>query len=532
MHVIFIRPQTPLIVPRPKLDIPVPHLTVNPTYHQDVPANFTLPRSYVRYHRVASEDEYMDRLDYAADQEDEAWLEANTKFGAATMTETTAIYETFSSELAAVDETGTATVHSPATSLSDSLLEVKPSLSLNLLERMLDVLEKKTGFESIVTYQQAEHLILQRIPELMEIFPASASHPLVTIKTVLTDVYNYWVQKRSKLKRPLLRKFWPVTSTEDTNPHLVFRPREKEKYRLRKKRQNDFDAYQKLQQLRNDFDTLRAVLRLVKHREALQRAQLQLQIDLFQQRLYAMVNATGRSRLSISSKTELQQLQEVPALMDLQERKNKRSRSGTGRPSNAHFDASSLLSSSRGVGAREGGDREGTAESGASNVAGRNHGEPAPNFLHPLATRESYVCSWRGTVPNIATYVDSHLEPTHRFRNRPRIGRGGRLCIDRIPLPVDPSFTTTTVVTVGKGLPHFSDPKDRLLELLPKPLNQSLVSRAIENICVAAVKDDIDVARSALDQDENDGAEVVVSASRWLETDDQPWGEERYSIPF
>jgi hypothetical protein len=47
---------------------------------------------------------------------------------------------------------------------------------------------------------------------------------------MVQEVYGYWVSKRQRFKKPLLRKFWPVTSINDTNPHLVFRPREKERY--------------------------------------------------------------------------------------------------------------------------------------------------------------------------------------------------------------------------------------------------------------------------------------------------------------
>ena len=47
---------------------------------------------------------------------------------------------------------------------------------------------------------------------------------------VTTDVYNYWSHKRQQLKRAILRKYWPQTPLNDTNPHLVFRPREKVRF--------------------------------------------------------------------------------------------------------------------------------------------------------------------------------------------------------------------------------------------------------------------------------------------------------------
>ncbi|GKZ00085.1 hypothetical protein MPSEU_000961900 [Mayamaea pseudoterrestris] len=524
---------TPLVVPRPKLEIPVPHLTVNDTYHRDVPANYELPRSYVRYHRVTS-DEFMARLDYVADLEDEEWLESNTKFGGAVD-----LVVDEANNGAMEDEQKDKDMSDLSFLASLEPIYRPPQLSITLFETMLDVLEKKTGFESIVTMQQAEQFILERIPQLTELFPtpvlrnhlpgASVSTP-VTSRTVMQDVYHYWVQKRSKLKRPLLRNYWPVTSTEDTNPHLVFRPREKEKYRLRKKRQNDFAAFEKLQQLRNDFESLRTVLRLVKRREELQRTQCQLRIDLFRQRLSNVVDTSGRPRRTTSSRAAVKRELEESALIDLHGRKNKRCRS-TGAAGRG-FDTSGNGQGRVGAIGNRQNAVEGQDASAALNVAGRNFGEPAPNFLQPLSTRESYKTSWCDSVPNVATYVDSHLEQSTRFRNRPRIGRGGRVCIDRIPLPVDPSFEPPIIVTVGKGLPNYAAPKERLLDLLPKPLDHRLVSRQIENICIAAVKDDVDRAKynMPLDQEENDGAEVIVDANQWLGTDEQLWGEERYTV--
>lgn len=52
---------------------------------------------------------------------------------------------------------------------------------------------------------------------------------IMTNKQIVQEVYQYWVSKRQRYKKPLLRRFWPVTSINDTNPHLVFRPREKER---------------------------------------------------------------------------------------------------------------------------------------------------------------------------------------------------------------------------------------------------------------------------------------------------------------
>ncbi|CAN0595283.1 unnamed protein product, partial [Ectocarpus sp. 12 AP-2014] len=40
----------------------------------------------------------------------------------------------------------------------------------------------------------------------------------------------------------------------------VFRPREKERYKLRKHRKNDLDSFRKLQQVKKDFEKVRVLL--------------------------------------------------------------------------------------------------------------------------------------------------------------------------------------------------------------------------------------------------------------------------------
>ena len=64
-------------------------------------------------------------------------------------------------------------------------------------------------------------------------------------------------------------------------------------------------------------------------------------------------------------------------------------------------------------------------------------------------------------------------------------------------------------------------PKDRLLDLLPEPLDYTVVSRKIEELCAT---------QEVLGDEENDGEEVVVKMADWLGTDDQVWGDERFAI--
>lgn len=445
------------------------------------------------------------------------WLHNNTKFGRLSRAQ-----QTNTTGTSSVDEKGTA------------------QLPLTMLEIMLDVMEKATAWDTIIRYDQAETLILNKIPQLYHMYPIKAKAGVCTIKQVLTDVYNYWVAKRSKLKRPLLRRFWPVTSSDDTNPHLVFRPREKEKYKLRKKRQNDMEAFRKMEQLRQDFAHVRLLCELVKQREELNRSLVLLQREWFRQKIYEAIDTSGRPRISTHvDKNQLDALMHVEKHFDVHEGwKKKKVRRGS-HPGG--------ISSQNTLPIPDGGGTSATNISSIASlpsvplesmrrpsiIAGQNHGGPAPNFLHPLATRESYTTSWEGIPPHVTAFVDAKPEPTFRFRHRPRVGRGGRVCIDRMPLPMYSDQPTPTFFRAGNGQIHPSEPKRRLVDLLPPPLDRDRISQRIEAISLSALKEDYETPPGGVvgpDGDENDGEVVLVSLKDWLNTDEQAWGEERYSI--
>ena len=129
---------------------------------KDIPADYNRPRAYVRYHRL-TDDEWKTTLEYVCDQEDEAWLQKNAKFGGGG---------------------GNASTDAAAASSS------KPKLSIDLLERMMDALEKETAFDAIITVGQADALFRNKIPELYLIFPSKPRQGQVTTKHVLNDVYG------------------------------------------------------------------------------------------------------------------------------------------------------------------------------------------------------------------------------------------------------------------------------------------------------------------------------------------------------
>lgn len=120
---------------------------------KEIPADYEIRPAYVRYHRI-TEDELKNTLEYVADAEDEAWLQKNTKFGG-------------------------------------SVEGGKARLTLDILERMMDALEKETAFDAIITANQADSLFRNKVPEMYSLFQSKPRQGLITAKHVLNDVYAY-----------------------------------------------------------------------------------------------------------------------------------------------------------------------------------------------------------------------------------------------------------------------------------------------------------------------------------------------------
>jgi len=568
--------------PKVKVDIPVPNITHVHTYAKDVPASFGVPRSYVRYVRPSVE-EISQTIEYNIDEEDENWLLDHAQFGCRVRNDDCAPDDQSTSEFGQKSEQNnsfskkqkkiSSTPQKPK--IDDSIIQINkdnkdqndtdhadrshspflrkdPLLPLHLFEHMIDLLEKATAFETIITTSQAERIILVKIPQLLQIFGGSTGNtpgPVgkkrikkpVSVRSVVNAVYNYWVQKRSKLKKPLLRKFWPVTACNDTNPHLVFRPREKEKYKLRKKRQNDLDSYRKMQQLRTDFHKVRVLLDLIRRREQLQKCIINLQNDWFEQRIYDMVDTSGLSRESHRlSHNMIENLLQIPKYFDTnnmergKKKKRKRGNASSGNMANNLPDNRSSPVLMNGMNAAKGGDADSLSDTMTLPKLEIVSQHNPPTFLHTLSSRESYVTSWDNAVPFVPSYVDSHPTPTFRFRHRPRVGRGGRIIIDRLPRPGNPDIPPINSFCVGAQLPMLSSdskPPEKILDILPQPLDHQKVRRRIEEICLSTMSDEEEDPNIQPSENQvEDGEEVLVKLSDWLDSDEQKWGKECVAI--
>ena len=522
-----------------------------------------------------------------------------------------------------------------------------PKLPLVIFEQMLDVLEKATGYETIVTLSQAESILCHQLPNLLDIFgplvltkdddifsSSSSSRssmldkneeehdnstsipPLptlarpITLSETIQRVYTYWLNKRSRLRKPLLRRYWPVISSSDVNPHQVFRIRaekEQNKRRLRKKRHNDIETYRKMKQLQLDMKYKLGVLcDLITKREEVNKTIIDLSNIYFEQRLRGWIGgeqviltpaadtATTTTMISLDKDMIENLLLNVPKYFD--DRPIVRTRAGGGGSSSSNTGGGNNNKRKRGsVGQPimtdmiheafgSGGNMKSYGGGGGQHrssilpppprppprnivVAGHDDGYPAPNFLQPLASREShFVTSWdydNNSSINVGLSMPSYINgiltttpPTaaassslinshspsgggggggsslyagvgvESFRHRPRLGRGGRIIIDRVPMVQNFGNCSSsssssnaphhkpppTVITYGSQMRRFgtsdNNNNNNVLvngeytnphhDLLLKPSfgDTTALTRKIEEICALGLMEDYHTARS------------------------------------
>ena len=220
--------------------IPIPDSIDVATYNQDYPATHVTRHAYIRTRRQES-DNY---VEYDLDDEDEQWLE-DFNGGFSLLTE-----EKFEAMLNALELAAGRAQEASLTGLPSSAV----------LDHSKVYVSKEAAFESMRRLQ-ARH--------------ASC-----------TAVYEYWLSKRRKLGMPLLRQFQPSVPLTDNDPYKVFRPRDKPtRPHTRRKRENDLPSYQRLYTVRQNLEAAARLFAMVHRRERCKREALDVAVELANARL-------------------------------------------------------------------------------------------------------------------------------------------------------------------------------------------------------------------------------------------------------
>lgn len=173
-----------------------------------------------------------------------------------------------------------------------------------VFEGMIDTLEKNSG-HSVISAREAKQLLNED-------------------DDLILAVYDYWVDKRLRLRKPLIpmvktdkrEVVTPAPSFSGTHdPYMAFR-RRTEKMQTRKNRKNEEVSYEKLLKLRRDLSRAVTLLELVRRREKTKKENLHLTADIFERRFTA---ADWDGRVVAEALAQRQQPQRVlqPAFMNM-----------------------------------------------------------------------------------------------------------------------------------------------------------------------------------------------------------------------
>ncbi|XP_017559146.1 enhancer of polycomb homolog 1 isoform X1 [Pygocentrus nattereri] len=204
---------------RDNMVIPVPEAESNVSYYDSLyPGDFRMPKQLIHIQPFSLDTEHPD---YDLDSEDEAFV---------------------------------------------NRLRKKMEVGALQFELMIDRLEKGSG-QQLVTLQEAK-LLLKEDDELIR------------------EVFEYWSRKRKACKGGSLT---PVVKQEKrdgsstSDPYVAFR-RRTEKMQTRKNRKNDEASYEKMLKLRRDLSRAITILEMIKKREKSKRELLHLTLEIVEKR--------------------------------------------------------------------------------------------------------------------------------------------------------------------------------------------------------------------------------------------------------
>jgi len=141
-------------------------------------------------------------------------------------------------------------------------------------EDMIDRLEKNSA-QNVVSLKEAK-LILKEDDDLILV------------------VYDYWLNKRLAVRQSLMPgiKTMHISSNQPQSPYIAFR-RRTEKMQTRKNRKNEEASYEAMLKLRRDLSRAVTLLEMVKRREKTKKEKLNLTLDVFDKR-YAVKDFDGK----------------------------------------------------------------------------------------------------------------------------------------------------------------------------------------------------------------------------------------------
>ncbi|XP_034009094.1 enhancer of polycomb homolog 1-like isoform X1 [Trematomus bernacchii] len=420
---------------RDNMHIPVPEAESDITYYESLyPGEFKMPKQLIHIQPFSLDAE---QPDYDLDSEDDAFV---------------------------------------------NKLKKKMEISFLQFEEMIDRLEKGSG-QQAVSLPEAK-LLLKEDDELIK------------------EVFDYWSRKRKTSRANCLipnckQERRDGSSTSD--PYVAFR-RRTEKMQTRKNRKNDEASYEKMLKLRRDLSRAVTILEMIKRREKSKRELLHLTLEIFEKR-NVMSDYSGEVMAEVLAERALVRPQIIPLVpvtnqyrhqdhMDLKDYKSKPEKAEVPRQKRKYEKKQKALPLSSGAPHHPGpavfnakdlnqydfpsSDDEPYSQlhSGSSEAEEENDPDGAFAFRRKAgcqyyAVRQDRVGSWPwcgpwdgGLAEARFRYSLTTLTVPRRCLGmaRRRMGRGGRVLLDRAHTDYDNVFHDLDAEKLDTSLPPSSPP--------------------------------------------------------------------------
>lgn len=149
-------------------------------------------------------------------------------------------------------------------------LSIRPKLAFDMdhLEKAMDAMEKIQGRSdtplNLLPYSAMRSILQELLPD----------HPEASRK----DIYTHWQTRRTETGTPFLRMYQASPDPNNQNPAIAFRPRDRDGAAGSARRMNTYDNFKRATVLREELLTLRAMLASVAERELLKAQQLSVSL--------------------------------------------------------------------------------------------------------------------------------------------------------------------------------------------------------------------------------------------------------------
>ena len=312
-------------------------------------------------------------------------------------------------------------------------------------EDMMDKLEKNSTVNA-VTIKEAK-LILKEDDDLILL------------------VYDYWLNKRLATQQSLVPSIKTVNYSQSHNPYVCFR-RRTEKMMTRKNRKNEEASYESMLKLRRDLSRAVTLLDMVRRREKTKKEKLNLTLDIFNKR-HNSQDWDGKLMETVTASLARQRLQStnlnIHSWMSLsspspprKSYKLKRRRGPGGRGSPRLLDSPSdrMISSEDETGLYAGSDDD-MEESKSPFVFTRREGVQYHAPLDDLTASNTQNREASEAFVLTGMRLGQSLRCLGHCRRR--VGRGGRVVIDRLGGKYDESEEMMARAVTPPGLEDDMD---------------------------------------------------------------------------